>query len=138
MTAEHRISRWVDRMAAAGLTEPRCDSECGLAMGGGRPRSAASRWEAAANPWLGAIVRCSRTGSSNPSPSSGESRELQYRNGPYRRPAGQAAIRGLTVREAVRTNRQARRGSDGKLCSLCAIIVPPLDGKKKYTQIIVS
>ena len=36
------------------------------------PRSAASRW-AAANPWLGAIARCSRTGSSNPSPSSGES-----------------------------------------------------------------
>src|SRR5262252_7937566 len=60
-------------MAAAGLTEPRCASERGLAMGGGRPRSAASRWEAAANPWLGAIARCSRTGSSNPSPSSGES-----------------------------------------------------------------
>jgi hypothetical protein len=39
----------------------------------GAPRSAASRWEAAANPWLGAIARCSRTGSSNPSPSSGES-----------------------------------------------------------------
>jgi rhodanese-related sulfurtransferase len=30
--------------------------------------------EAAANPWLGAIARCSRTGSSNPSPSSRESR----------------------------------------------------------------
>ena len=53
------------------LTEPRCASERGLAMGGGRPRSAASRW--AANPWLGAIARCSRTGSSNPSPSSEES-----------------------------------------------------------------
>jgi hypothetical protein len=34
--AEHRISRWVDRMAA-GFTEPRCASERGLAMGGGRP-----------------------------------------------------------------------------------------------------
>src|SRR5215469_10741874 len=34
---EHRISRWVDRMAAAGFTEPRCASERGLAMGGGRP-----------------------------------------------------------------------------------------------------
>jgi RlmA, N-terminal len=33
----HRISRWVDRMAAAGLTEPRCASERGFAMGGGRP-----------------------------------------------------------------------------------------------------
>jgi hypothetical protein len=33
----HRISRWVDRMAAAGLTEPRCASERGLAMRGGRP-----------------------------------------------------------------------------------------------------
>ena len=33
----HRISRWVDRVAAAGLTEPRCASERGLAMGGGRP-----------------------------------------------------------------------------------------------------
>jgi hypothetical protein len=32
----------------------------------GAPRSAASRWEAAANPSLGAIARCSRTGSSNP------------------------------------------------------------------------
>ena len=37
-----------------------------------------------------------------------------------------------------RNNRQARRGSDGKLCSPYAIIAPPLDGKKKYTQIIVS
>ena len=39
----------------------------------GARRSAASRWEAAANPWLGAIAWCSRTGSSNPVPSSGES-----------------------------------------------------------------
>jgi hypothetical protein len=39
----------------------------------GAPRSAPSRWEAAANPWLGAIARCSRTGSSNPSPSRRES-----------------------------------------------------------------
>jgi len=39
----------------------------------GVPRSAASRREAAANPWLGTIARCSCTGSSNPSPSSGES-----------------------------------------------------------------
>ena len=39
----------------------------------GDPRSAASRWEAAANPWLRAIARRSRTGSSNPSPSSRES-----------------------------------------------------------------
>jgi hypothetical protein len=30
----------------------------------------------AANPWLGAIARCSRTGSANPSPSSRESSEL--------------------------------------------------------------
>src|SRR6201988_2256524 len=35
--AEHRISRWVDRMAEAGLPDPRCASERGLAMGGGRP-----------------------------------------------------------------------------------------------------
>ena len=46
----------------------------------GAPRSAASRWEAAANLWLGAIARCSRTGSSNPSPSSGEANELLYEN----------------------------------------------------------
>jgi hypothetical protein len=53
----------------------------------GAPRSAASRWEVAANPWLGAIARCSRTGSSNPSPSSGESRELSVpeRWGHFRR-----------------------------------------------------
>jgi len=44
----------------------------------GAPRSAASRWEAAANPWLGAMARCSRTGSSNPSPSSGESANFQF------------------------------------------------------------
>ena len=40
-----------------GPHQPRCASERGLAMGGGRPRSAASRWEAAPNPWL-----CDRTG----------------------------------------------------------------------------
>jgi len=34
--------------------------------------------------------------------------------------------------------RQARRGSDGKLCSPDAIIAPPLDSMRKYTQIIVS
>jgi hypothetical protein len=47
----------------------------------GAPRSAASRWEAAANPWLGAIARCSRTGSSNPSPSSGESANHRFLSG---------------------------------------------------------
>lgn len=41
-------------------------------------------------------------------------------------------------RAGRRNNRQARRGSDGKLCSPDAIIAPPLDGKRKYTQIIVS
>ena len=34
--AEHRISRWVDRMAAASLTEPLCASERPVVMGGGR------------------------------------------------------------------------------------------------------
>jgi hypothetical protein len=34
-STEHRISRWVDRIAA-GLTKARCASEHGLAMGGGR------------------------------------------------------------------------------------------------------
>jgi hypothetical protein len=34
--------------------------------------------------------------------------------------------------------RQARRGSDGKLCSPDAIIATSLDSKRKYTQIIVS
>src|SRR5262252_3127846 len=47
----------------------------------GAPRSAASRWEAAANPWLGAIARCSRTGSSNPSPSSGEWTNFRFLSG---------------------------------------------------------
>src|SRR5215469_15463667 len=56
-------------MAAAGLTEPRCASDAVSPWEAGAPRSAASRCEAAANPWLGAIARCSRTGSSNPSPS---------------------------------------------------------------------
>jgi hypothetical protein len=40
-----------------------------------------SRWEAAANPWLGAIARCSRTGSSNPSPSRTESANYWFRCG---------------------------------------------------------
>ena len=39
----------------------------------GVPQAPLHGGEAAANPWLGAIARCSRTGSSNPSPSSGES-----------------------------------------------------------------
>ena len=47
----------------------------------GAPRSAASRWEAAANPWLGAIARCSRTGSSNPSPSRRESANFRSLSG---------------------------------------------------------
>src|ERR1700756_770337 len=47
----------------------------------GAPRRAASRWEAAANPWLGAIAPCSRTGSSNPSPSRRESANFQFLNG---------------------------------------------------------
>jgi hypothetical protein len=50
-------------------------------MGGGAPQSAASRWKAAANPWLGAIARCSRTGSSNPSPSRRESANFQFLDG---------------------------------------------------------
>ena len=36
------------------------------------------RREGAANPWLGAIAACSRTGSSNPSPSSGESTNFRF------------------------------------------------------------
>src|SRR5262249_40459622 len=35
------------------------------------------------NPWLGAIARCSRTGSSNPSPSSGESSEIRLGSTEY-------------------------------------------------------
>ena len=70
--AEHRISRWVDRMAA-GLTEPRCASERGLAMGGGRPAERRFTVGGSGKSVAGAIARCSRTGSSNPSPSSGES-----------------------------------------------------------------
>jgi hypothetical protein len=53
--AEQRISRRVDRMAA-GLTEPRCASEHGVAMGGGRPAERRFTVEAAANPWLGACM----------------------------------------------------------------------------------
>ena len=60
-------------MAAAGLTQPRCASERGLAMGGERTAERRFMVGAARNPWLGATVRCSRTGSSNPSPSSAES-----------------------------------------------------------------
>jgi hypothetical protein len=62
------------RCASDGLTRERRPSPCKRR---GAPRSAASRWEVAANPWLGAIAWCSRTGSSNPSPSRGESVSLQ-------------------------------------------------------------
>src|SRR6202008_1684473 len=56
--AEHRISRWVDRMAAAGLAEPRCASERGLAMGGGRP--AERRFTVGGSGK--SVARCHRTG----------------------------------------------------------------------------
>ena len=46
---------------AAGLTEPRCASERGLAMGGGRPAERRFTVGVAANPWLGAIARCHRS-----------------------------------------------------------------------------
>jgi hypothetical protein len=86
------------------LTEPRCASERGLAMGGGRPAGAASRWEAAANPWLGAIARCSRTGSSNPSPSSRQSVSRRISPSCIARPAVAAAWAG----PARRHGRQRR------------------------------
>ena len=54
--AEHRISRWVDRIAA-GLTNPAAPRNAVSPWEAGAPRSAASRWEAAPNPWL-----CDRTG----------------------------------------------------------------------------
>src|ERR1700751_4095442 len=54
--AEHRISRWVDRMAA-GFTEPRCASERGLDMGGGRP--AKRRFTVGSSGK--SVARCNRT-----------------------------------------------------------------------------
>src|SRR5215475_4172462 len=60
---ERQRASWVDLMAA-GFTEPRCASERGLAMGGGRPAERRFTVGVAANPWLGAIARCSRTGRS--------------------------------------------------------------------------
>jgi hypothetical protein len=73
--AEHRISRWVDRMAA-GLTEPRCVSERGLAMAGWRPAERRFAVGGSGKSVARCRARCSRTGSSNPSPSSEESCEL--------------------------------------------------------------
>jgi hypothetical protein len=70
--AEHRISRWVDRMAA-GLTEPRCVSERGLAMAGWRPAERRCAVGGSGKSVARCRARCSRTGSSNPSPSRGES-----------------------------------------------------------------
>src|SRR6516164_7549920 len=68
---------WVDLMAACSRN-PAAPRNAVSPWEAGAPRSAASRWEAAANPWLGAIARCSRTGSSNPSPSSGESTNFRF------------------------------------------------------------
>jgi hypothetical protein len=53
-STEHRISRWVDRIA----WKPAAPRNAVSPWEAGAPRSAASRWEAAANPWLGAIARC--------------------------------------------------------------------------------
>ena len=74
----------------------------------GASRSAASRWEAAANPWLGAIARCSRTGSSNPSPSSGESRSRAILPSHGEKPAFRAGVRARRVQRC-----QQRRVSCG-------------------------
>jgi hypothetical protein len=54
--AEHRISRWVDRMAAGASRNPAAPRNAVSPWEAGAPRSAASRWEIAANPWLGAIA----------------------------------------------------------------------------------
>jgi hypothetical protein len=59
------------------------------------------------------------------------------RPGPDRRPAIRSG-RSMKSKRWFTPRRQARRGSDGKLCSPDAIIAPPLDSKRKYTQIIVS
>ena len=77
-----RISQWADRMATRLATDsgrparrrstafpmggPHRGGPHGTPLrlgtrsryGGGAPRSAAPRWDAAANPWLGAIARC--------------------------------------------------------------------------------
>jgi len=74
----HHISRWVEQHRGGGPSRnPAVPRNAVSPWEAGALRSAASRWEAAANPWLGAIARCSRTGSSNPSPSSRQSVSLQ-------------------------------------------------------------
>jgi len=110
-------------MAAASLTEPRCASERSLAMGGGRPRSAASRWEAAANPRLGAIARCSRTRSSNSSPSSGESTNFRFlsRRRPFNTSGGARADGTAVPREWWRPRRTYRRSRLGE----CSVDIQP-------------
>src|SRR5215472_10834025 len=47
------------------------------------------------NPWLGAIARCSRTGSSNPSPSSGQSVSLRISPPSQERRGFSAILAGL-------------------------------------------
>ena len=92
--AEHRISRGWTAWRRRASRNPAAPRNAVSPWEAGAPRSAASRWEAAANPWLGAIARCSRTGSSNPSPSSGQSVSLPLR---FRRPrtwAFRAAVGG--------------------------------------------
>jgi hypothetical protein len=76
----HRISRWVDawrRRASRNPATPRNAVSPARRAPRGAPLHGG---EAAANPWLGAIARCSRTGSSNPSPSSRESTNFRFRN----------------------------------------------------------
>jgi hypothetical protein len=79
--AEHRISRGWTAWRRRASRNPAAPRNAVSPWEAGAPRSAASRGEAAANPWLGVIARCSRTGSSNPSPSSRESGELQFLDG---------------------------------------------------------
>ena len=86
--AEHRISRGWTAWRRRASRNPAAPRNAVSPWEAGAPRSAASRWEAAANPWLGAIARCSRTGSSNPSPSSEESanfRSLKIRRSAHAR-----------------------------------------------------
>src|SRR5499427_7383523 len=84
----------------------------------GAPWSAASRWEAAANSWLGAIVRCSRTGSSNPSPSSRQSVSLRVSpRFPAKRgfSAGLQAAWGGAVGRDAQSPATSRQGAAGSL-----------------------
>ena len=123
--AEHRISRGWTAWRRRASRNPAAPRNAVSPWEAGAPRSAASRWEAAANPWLGAIARCSRTGSSNPSPSSRQSVSLRILPAFRGKPRFSASLAATPGRAVARDSAEPSNLQRGALVSLSADIPVP-------------